>query len=417
MQVENDYSKLLSGKSQLGPYPMEKLRRVDRPTTLITDDIKRFDERETVFTRMGRGGLGPAGNMRPARFGSSASLSMALMSALNTAGIPGRMPPMQGTPDISEMMKNMPSTPGGETARGAAGTGNTPAMMGQMMAVMSGEPAPEKTSLPDDPLVLSRHIKSMAYFVGADVVGICELPQWAVYSHDMQGNPIECNHKYAICIAVDQGQKAMDASNGNDPISAAQSGRGYAMCGYIGSIVASYIRMLGYPARLHSIRGYQVLVPPLLLLSGIGELSRANIVLNPFLGLRFKASVVTTDLPLEPDRPVDFGLQDFCNKCKKCAIECPSRSISTGEKVMKNGYENWEFNSETCFRYRFGNPSGNSCGRCIKVCPWNKSEGWTHDLVRWMIDHTPFMNGPVIKMDDILGYGRPDKAKIWWFDS
>jgi len=369
MQVENDYFKLLSGRSQLGPYPMEKLKRVDRPTTLVTDDIKRFDERETVFARMGRGDPGPAGSMRPTRAGTSASLSMALMSALNAAVIPG------------------------------------------------GEPAPEKASLPDDPLVLSRHIKSMAYFVGADIVGICELPQWAVYSHDMQGNPIECNHKYAICIAVDQGQKTMNASNGNDPISAAQSGRGYAMCGYIGSIVASYIRMLGYPARLHSIRGYQVLVPPLLLLSGIGELSRANIVLNPFLGLRFKASVVTTDLSVNPDRPVDFGLQDFCNKCKKCAVECPSRSISTGEKVMKNGYKNWEFNSETCMKYRFGNPSGNSCGRCIKVCPWNKPDGWTHDLVRWMIDHTPFMNGPIIKMDDIFGYGRPDKDRAWWFES
>lgn len=413
MQVENDYSKILSGKIQLGPYPMEKLKRVDRPTTLVTDDIKRFDERETVFARMRRVGTAPAGNMRQVRSGSSALLSMALMSALNTAGITGRMPPMQGTPDMSEMMRNMPSTPGRE----AAGTGNMPAMMGQMMAVMSGEPAPEKASLPDDPLVLSRHIKSMAYFVGADVVGICELPKWAVYSHDMQGNPVECNHKYAICIAVDQGRETMDASNGNDPISSAQSGRGYAMCGYIGSILASYIRMLGYPARLHSIRGYQVVVPPLLLLSGIGEMSRANIVLNPFLGLRFKASVVTTDLPLEPDKPVDFGLQDFCDKCKKCAVECPSRSISTGEKVMKNGYENWEFNSETCFRYRFNNPSGNSCGRCIKVCPWNKPDGWTHDLVRWMIDHTPFMNGPVIKMDDILGYGRPDKDRIWWFDS
>ena len=386
MYNEKGYSKLLSGESQLGPYPMEKLKRVDKPTTLITDEIRRFDEREMVFARMGRGELGPTRSMRLSGSGSSSSISMSLMSALSAVGIPGR---------------------GG--AGEAVGMGDMPAM--------SGEPAPEKTALPNDPLILGRHIKSMAYFVGADVVGICELPQWAVYSHDMQGNPIECNHKYAICIVVDQGQETMDASNGNDPISAAQSGRGYAMCGYIGNILASYIRMLGYPARLHSIRGYQVVVPPLLLLSGIGEMSRANIVLNPFLGLRFKASVVTSDLPVEPDKPVDFGLQDFCHKCKKCAIECPSRSISSGEKVMKNGYENWEFNSETCAKYRFGNPSGNSCGRCIKVCPWNKPSGWTHDMVRWMIDHTPFMNGPIIKIDDIWGYGKPNKDKIWWFDS
>ena len=99
------------------------------------------------------------------------------------------------------------------------------------------------------------------------------------------------------------------------------------------------------------------------------ELSRANIVLNPFLGLRYKASVVTTDLPLEPDKPVDFGLQDFCDKCMKCADLCPSRSISSGEKQMINGYERWEFNSDTCMKYRFSNPKGVSCGKCIKVCP------------------------------------------------
>ena len=59
-------------------------------------------------------------------------------------------------------------------------------------------------------------------------------------------------------------------------------------------------------------------------------------------------------------------------------------------------------------KYRFSNPKGVSCGKCIKVCPWNKVEGWTHDLVRWMIDHTPFMNSFFVKMDDLLGYGKPD---------
>ncbi len=372
--MSTEYSGILAGKYRLGPYPMEKLRRVEEPTTRITDSIERFDEREMAFARARRENTGSPPVAGSTMRGAPTSLSMTLMSALNQIGPP----------------------PG--------------------MAAQSGEPAAEKVNLPDDPVVLSRHIKSAAYFVGADIVGICELPQWAVYSHDMRGNPIECNHKYAVCIAVDQGLETMEAADGNDWISASQSGRGYAMCGYIGGIIASYIRALGYPAKLHSIRGYEVVVPPLLMLSGIGELSRANIVLNPFLGLRYKASIVTTDLPLEPDKPVDFGLQDFCNKCMKCADECPSRSISKGDKSIINGYERWEFNSETCMKYRFQNPKGVSCGKCIKVCPWNKVDGWTHDLVRWMIDHTPFMNGLFIKMDDVLGYGRPDYDKKWWLD-
>ena len=34
------------------PYPMYRLRRVDRPTTTITDQVARFDEREHGFLRL-----------------------------------------------------------------------------------------------------------------------------------------------------------------------------------------------------------------------------------------------------------------------------------------------------------------------------------------------------------------------------
>ena len=409
MASKNGYSKILLGKSQLGPYPMEKLKRVDKPTTLVTNDIERVAQRVANPVRSQRGDSSSSGKARTPFTGSTPSISMALMSSLNMIGQGQGMSPVPSMADV----RNIPPS----VSEGAPpSSGTIPAMMRQAIAVMSGETTPEKVVLPDDPAVLSRHIKRMTYFVGADIVGICELPQWAVYSQDSDSNPVECNHKYAICIAVDQGRETMESSNGNDWISGSQSGRGYAMCGFIGSIVANYIRMMGYPARLNYARDYQVIVPPLLMLSGIGELSRANIVLNPFLGLRFKASVVTTDLPLEPDKPVDFGLQDFCDKCMKCAMECPSRSISTGDKVMRNGYENWEFNNETCRKYRFDNPKGFSCGKCIKVCPWNKAEGWTHDLVRWMVEHAPFMNDYIIKMDNVWGYGKPVLDNKWWFD-
>ena len=399
--MSNEYSQLLTGTSQLGPYPMEKLRRVDAPTTRITDSIERFDEREMAFARARRESSGSPPVAGSTIRGAPTSLSMTLMSALNQGGPP---------PAMMEMMRNMPSPSGGGMPEAMA------ARMRQMMAAQSGEPAGEKVKLPDDPHILSRHIKSAAYFVGADVVGICELPQWAVYSHDMRGEPIECNHKYAICIAVDQGLETMEAADGNDWISASQSGRGYAMCGYIGGIVASYIRSLGYPAKLHSIRGYEVVVPPLLLLSGIGELSRANIVLNPFIGLRYKASVVTTDLPLEPDKPVDFGLQDFCDKCGKCARECPSGAISDGDKVMHNNYEKWPNDVEKCTSMRVGNKYGSGCGTCIKACPWSKPYTPFHRTANWTVRKIPAAQRMAIWADDLLGYGKPEPELKWWLD-
>ena len=39
MSDSGDVSKLLRGEAQLGPYPMEKLARVDKPTTEIVGEI------------------------------------------------------------------------------------------------------------------------------------------------------------------------------------------------------------------------------------------------------------------------------------------------------------------------------------------------------------------------------------------
>ena len=58
--------RLLSGKKRpmhLGRYPMEKIRRVDRPTTLITDGVKQVPKRAGFFVRAFYGDLGP----KPAR--------------------------------------------------------------------------------------------------------------------------------------------------------------------------------------------------------------------------------------------------------------------------------------------------------------------------------------------------------------
>jgi hypothetical protein len=50
--LKKPYHQKISGKrQQLGPYPMERLEKVKQPTTRITDDIPRFDEREHGYAR------------------------------------------------------------------------------------------------------------------------------------------------------------------------------------------------------------------------------------------------------------------------------------------------------------------------------------------------------------------------------
>ncbi len=368
MSKESLYG-LIGKNVRLGPYPVDKLKRVAQPTTKITDSIPQVSERDSGFIRAALGQYGPFAKKELGRF--------------------------------------IPKEPIGAAEN---------FMVNHLKTIADGATNTHKAEIPDDPAILSRHIKRLGYFLGAAIVGICELPQYAVYSHNARGNPVENHHKYAIVVVTDQDYTTMHGSTGKDWISGAQSFRGYSNNGFITTMMAGYLRRLGYPARAHFHASYQVLIPPLLLLAGIGEMSRSGCILNPFLGTRFKAGAVTTDLPLLPDKPIDFGLQDFCRKCKKCAQECPSKAISTGEKIMYNGYETWQFDAERCTKFRVTNQNGASCGRCIKVCPWNKPRGLSHDMVRWMVNNTPFMNSAIIRMDSVMGYGKPDQRDKWWFD-
>jgi reductive dehalogenase len=354
------------------PFPMHTIKKLDRPTTEIHEDqIQRIHEGTHGFNLAFQGDLGPFLQKERKRFATKHPLSAALVSMQNT----------------------LKKTVDGPVAQ---------------------QPAP----ITMDPAVISRHIKETAYFLRADAVGICRVPPYAVYSHSASTDErIELKHEYAIAILVDQDARTAQASSGHDWISNSMSFVAYSASGFIACILADYIRRLGYPARAHHALSYQVIVPPILLWAGLGEVSRmSECVLHPFLGPRFKASVVTTDLPLLCDQPIDFGLQDFCSKCKKCARKCPSGALSDGGKVMLNGYERWPSDMRKCASMRVGNQRGASCGTCITVCPWNKPFTPLHRAAGWMLRRFPPARSFAIWLDDALGYGKPDHSQKWWWD-
>jgi ferredoxin len=146
-------------------------------------------------------------------------------------------------------------------------------------------------------------------------------------------------------------------------------------------------------------------------MSRIGET-----VLNPFVGPRSKTAVVTTNIPLAWEQPIDFGLQDACRKCLKCARECPCDAITYGEPVMFNGYEQWKQDVQRCTSYRMTNMGGAACGRCMKACPYNNEGLAIHRALVWVATKFPFTRRFLARLDDRVGNGEINPVKRWWTD-
>ncbi|MGB1250735.1 MAG: reductive dehalogenase [Candidatus Promineifilaceae bacterium] len=354
----------------LGKYPMEMIKRVDQTTTHISDDVPRMPKRANFFVRSARGDLGARQQKELRRFVGKMPLNNAFGRVMRA---------------ITPLQRN--------TAK------------------------EESADLPDDPADRSKHLKSLCTFLDADIVGICEVPEYAWYSHNLDGSTIEAKHKYAIVMLIDQGYETMAGSSGDDWISASQSYHAYLRGAEVATVVSGYLNELGYEAQAHTNSDSDVLHIPLIMLAGLGELSRiGEVVLNPFLGPRFKTSIVTTNLELAVDKPIDFNLQSFCNSCMKCARECPCGAISFGDKIMFNGYEMWKPDVEACTRYRVSNPAGSGCGRCMKVCHFNKQGLMQHRVALWLAINVPASHKLLIWLDDALDYGQRVADWKWWID-
>ncbi|MBX2839760.1 MAG: 2Fe-2S iron-sulfur cluster binding domain-containing protein, partial [Gammaproteobacteria bacterium] len=242
-------------------------------------------------------------------------------------------------------------------------------------------------------------------------------PDWTWYSHDAAGDAIDPPHDQAISMIIDQGYETMEGASGDDWIAVSQSMRAYLRFSVLGGVIAQQIRNLGYPAKAHTVLDGEVLQPPLLLLSGLGEVSRiGEVILNPYLGPRLKSGVVTTTMPIAHDQPIDFGLQNFCENCNKCARECPSGAITAGPKLMFNGYEIWKSDSQKCTTYRITTEGGAMCGRCMKTCPWNLEGLFAEAPFRWTAMNFPASAKLLARLDDAVGNGERNPLKKWWWD-
>jgi epoxyqueuosine reductase len=273
-----------------------------------------------------------------------------------------------------------------------------------------------------DPEEMSRNMKKAALYLGASLVGICKLDRRWLYlnsfhphTHEHTQVDIPEEFEYAVVMAHEMNYELIQTSPAFGGF--ASTGRGYSMMAFVASSLAHYIRSLGYKAIPSG--NDTALSVPIAVDAGLGELGRHGLLITEKFGPRVRLSKVFTNLPLAPDKPIELGVQAFCNNCERCAKECPGRALPYGEPTTEgptlsnnHGIYKWYINPEKCLDF-WGKNNG-SCTNCIRVCPYNKLPGNVHDTMRYLVKNAPWLNPLFVRLDKLFGYGKRIKTENVW---
>lgn len=249
-----------------------------------------------------------------------------------------------------------------------------------------GKVNPERVPV-TDPAAMSRHIKAVAYYMGADYVTIARAHPVMMYAgnryvqdgtaadqFETEG-PADLVKRFPYLIVVTTAWDYQKLQAHRHHIGDAAYHVSQVKGNMILKALEGYIRELGYTA-LRGVANPQAAG----LAGGMGELGRNGLVINEKFGARIHMpDPILTDLPLEPGKPVDLGVTDFCNHCRKCAVTCPTNSITFGDRMVFNGIEKFKINWLTCYKLRpYTHEYWTSCLTCAAICPWTKPNTWWH---------------------------------------
>ena len=230
----------------------------------------------------------------------------------------------------------------------------------------------------DDPAEMSEEVKKTARAFGADLVGVCRVDERWIYSHDRSGDPVVIppEYRYAIVIGIAMDRDAVMTSPAY--ASATATGIGYSRMAFAIACTAQFLRNLRYDAI--PMGNDTALSVPLAIDAGLGQLGRNGLLVTPEYGPCVRICKLFTDLPLEPDAPIDFGLTETCIGCRRCADACEGEAISGAREPSfevacpsnSPGVLRWAVNADRCYDFWTRNTA--ACSNCIAACPFTAGD-------------------------------------------
>ena len=262
------------------------------------------------------------------------------------------------------------------------------------------------------PAHFSKNIKEITKYYGATDVGIVNLTDYNYYSHfggcseevDIYnyGEAIKPKYKTAIVFTVKMDLAFMNRAPQFEELLTTENA--YIKVAEIGARLEMYLKELGYRAESQNGEYYMLPLVPLAYDAGLGEIGMCNHIVTKEHGNNVRLGAVLTTLELEYDNPIDYGLQDFCKKCALCLMNCPSKAITHKQRIV-NGRPWYKFDDNKCFSQ--WQKMGTDCGTCIQACPL--TQGVDINLLNTMKNNVEVMDEIMKQHYDT--YGRRNYTK------
>ena len=212
-----------------------------------------------------------------------------------------------------------------------------------MDRMRTGDVAPAEAPIPEDEKERANHLKAACYYLDASMAGTCRVPKSAILessiiNHSLANameqefgvgaadNPMAeisvregksalqraqtqseepLDHESALAIVVEYTRDPSPEEPGGNWLADTQAQRAALRAAEVGAVIANYLRMLGFDARLHTATASDLDLDQILLAAGLGEVVEANgsaQVAVPYLGRRFGVVAVSTSMALAADR-------------------------------------------------------------------------------------------------------------------